>query len=111
MLFIPDNVHLSAAAAKMLKTFKGRIVPVGGPALLTKDEYDQPLSDVPAMARAIPFVTGKTTWQQLWNSLPPELPKPAIELTDPNGHPQNAVQWQIGAFAGNTLVINRTTVR
>ena len=106
VLLVPDSVHISAAATTALKTFKGSIVAVGDGALLNKDEYDKPLAESPAMKDSIPFATGKTTWQQLWSSLLPTLPKPAIELQDASGHPQTAVQWQIGALAGNTLIVN-----
>ena len=42
VVFVPDVVHLSDAARDTLRKYKGHLALVGGPEVLTRDEYDRP---------------------------------------------------------------------
>ena len=103
ILFVPDCVHFSEAAAKSLKNFKHSIVGVGSGSLLSRDEYDKPLID--PLTPIIAFTTDKTSWQQLWAALEPKLPQPAIRVFNAAGHRQSTVQWQSGR-TDNACIVN-----
>ena len=83
IVFVPDVVHLSNLARDTLRKYRGRLILVGGPDVLTRDEYDRKSPPV-AMADHVSWHHGKTTARDLWQGLWPRLAawgaSPAVEL-------------------------------
>lgn len=109
VLFIPDSVHISAAAQKSLQNCKGKIIPVGTGPLLIKDEYDASIQEMIPMEKPIAFKTDRTGWHTLWEELCVRLPPlklgPGIKLYNVDREPQFDVQYQVGKLDG-ALIIN-----
>jgi hypothetical protein len=97
MIIVPDATHISAAAFEMLKNYKGKLLFVGNdPAMLSRDEYDQPLSGhLDGDHLAFDPIKGK--WQQIYDAILPKVSEakltPPISVRDENDKPFWGVQW------------------
>jgi Beta-galactosidase/Carbohydrate binding domain len=108
VVFVPDVVHLSDAAAATLAKYPGRLVLVGADDALTRDDHDRPATRTLAAER-LPWRYGRNTWRDLWNALPARLSAwsvlPPVALRDSHGAPVWGVDWRI-ATTPNDLIIN-----
>ncbi|MGA2499877.1 MAG: beta-galactosidase [Tepidisphaeraceae bacterium] len=97
VIFVPGVVHLSQAALAGLKKFKGRVVLVGGPEVLTQDEYGH--AGLPRMeAEAIPFrhvaTSARDLREQILSRLSAWNLRPAVEVRGADGRPVWGVEWR-----------------
>ncbi len=113
IVFVPDVVHLSEAARGALRKYRGRVVLVGGPDVLSRDEYDRPCAPI-AATEHIPWHYGKTRardlWQELWSRLPAWGASPAVELRSEAGEHVWGVSWRSAPMPG-ALVVNLCNYR
>lgn len=69
VILVPSIRHLSRRALAALGAVRDRLVFVGGPDVLSRDEYDAPVEPPEARSR-IPYLYGKTTMATLQEALP-----------------------------------------
>ena len=107
VLFVPNIVHLSEDATKTLRKYPGRLVYVGEGSLLSRDEYDHERKGE-LKAERLPFHYGKTTWQNIAQSLRPKLAdwkaQPTVQVVDPQGQPVTGVVWLCADTPKGTIV-------
>ncbi|HZZ43400.1 MAG TPA: beta-galactosidase [Tepidisphaeraceae bacterium] len=87
IVLCPAVTHLSAAAAKTLSTYKGRLLFIATAPI--RDEYDNPLI-APLAGKLIPFTS---KWLSLYQSLQPELPISPVQVLSENNHASTDIQW------------------
>jgi hypothetical protein len=88
VVFIPDVVHLSGSARDTLRKYRGHLIFVGGPSVLSRDEYDRECAPI-ATTDHIPWQYGKSRardlWQELWPRLSAWGASPRVELRSEAG--------------------------
>ncbi len=107
IVFVPDVVHLSGSARDTLGKYKGRLVLVGGPSVLSRDEYDHASAPI-AAADHVPWQYGKTRardlWQELWPRLSAWGASPGVELRSEAGEHVWGVCWRSVATPGGFIL-------
>ncbi len=107
MIVIPDATHISAAAFETLKMYKEKLLFVGNDPMLTRDEYDNPLSGK-LDGEHLPFDPIKGKWQSIYQAILPKLSadkiNPCVSVVDESGKPFWGVQWQCADTPEGTVV-------
>jgi len=105
VVFVPNIKHLSDAAAETLLKYKGTLVFVNEPALMTANEYDQPANRAFA-GKLMPLTADlAANIAHVSEQLSAVGIAPDISVTDATGHPQSSVQWQL-AHMNDSIVMN-----
>lgn len=106
IVFVPNAKHLSEAAFRTLRDYKGRVVMVGD-GLLTSDEYGRH-RDMTISADSLPYTIAKTTARDLWKLLLVKLPEYGVSLkidvVDMKGNPVWGVETKEAAVDGGTVI-------
>jgi hypothetical protein len=104
-IFIPDVVHLSAAAFRTLSRHRGPLFLVGPGDILTRDDADNPRVERLQGAR-IPFIAGRTNWRDIRRALPARIggARPAVEARDAAGRDLWGVEWHAARTQADAVV-------
>jgi hypothetical protein len=108
VVFVPRVTHFSKAALATLRKYSGRVVFVGGENLLSRDEYDRPVS--PALkGEPLPMPAGPLSARGIRGQILAQMPtwnlRPAVQVRDASGQPAWGVEWR-SADTRQGLVIN-----
>ena len=97
LLLVPNVTHLSDAAFAALRRYSGRVVFVGTGSL-GRDDYDHPRAETLTAGPPIPFHSGATSWQDLWQAMPAALVsahiQPILRVRDGVGRLLSGVEWR-----------------
>ncbi|WP_165233988.1 beta-galactosidase [Aquisphaera insulae] len=97
LVLAPDVVHLSDAARESLAKCRGRLVPVGGPDVLSRDEYDRPRPPI-TIADRLPWTYAGTKARELaatlWHRLPAWGVSPSVAVRTESGEHPWGVAWR-----------------
>jgi hypothetical protein len=108
VVFVPRVTHFSTAALATLRKYSGRLVFVGDENLLSRDEYDRPVS--PALkGEILPMPAGPLSARGVRGQILAQMPawnlRPAVQLQDASGQPAWGVEWR-SADTRQGLVVN-----
>lgn len=114
VLFVPEVRHLPRAALEGLQHYGGKVVTVGGDAVLSRDEWGQPAPAIRAADGHIAYGGDPRDDRQLWRDILAQLKAwevvPDVQVRDADGQPVWGVEW-LAASAGGQRVVNLINFR
>lgn len=107
VVIVPHIRHLSDAAFRALKAYRGRVVLLGEGDLPGLDEWGHPRTEKLTGAEALPYRYGPTEWRDLRAAILPRLKDWGIErpiALMENARPADGVEWRMASTPAGLLV-------